>query len=142
MEKKSVFTIGADTDLTFVGYSSDLRWNGFAQPYFSEEVMKVIFSKTYLFQNEESESQLSFEDGVLYETYDGEKIVICDGTIINGEKHWFFGCGWCWEEVTSLGYLAELCESFDNGNGEWDNVREDERDYLVETIEFHSLNNY
>lgn len=140
MEKKSVFTIGAERDFTFVGYSSDLLWNGFAQPYFNEDVMKVIFSKTYLFQNEESESLLSFEDGILYEMYDGEKIVICDGTIINGEKHWFFGCGWCWEEVTSLGYLAELCESFDNDNGEWDNVREDEREYLIETIEFHSLN--
>jgi hypothetical protein len=140
MEKKSVFTIGAERDFTFVGYASDLRWNGFAQPYFSEDVMRIIFSNTNLFQDEESESILSFEDGVLYETYDGEKIVICDGKIINGEKHWFFGCGWCWEEVVSLGYLADLCSKFDNGNGEWEYVEESEREYLVETIEFHSLN--
>jgi hypothetical protein len=140
MEKKQVFTIGADKDFTFVGYASDLRWNGFAQPYFNEDVMKVIFSNTHLFQNEESESILSFEDGVLYETCCEIKVAICDGAIINGEKHWFFGCGWCWEQVTSLGYLADLCEMFDNSNGEWENVREDERDYLVEIIEFHSLN--
>lgn len=140
MEKKSVFTISADKDFTYVGYASDLRWNGWAIPYFNEDVMNKIFSREYLFQNEESESILSFEDGILYETYNGEKLVICDGRIINGEKHWFFGTSWTWEEVTSLGYLANLCELFDNDNGEWENVREDERDYLVEIIEFHSLN--
>lgn len=138
--EKAVFTIAEERKLTFSGYASSLRWNGWEQPYFNEETMNKIFNNTHLFQDENSDTILSFEDGVLYETYDGEKSVICDGTMINDEKHWFFACGWCWEEVTSLGVLAEICQSFDNSNGEWENIREDERQYLIDVIEFHSLN--
>jgi hypothetical protein len=141
MENKVVFSIdGGNADFTYVGYASPRRWNGWSIPYFNKTTIEKIISKSYLFQNEESESQLSFEDGVLYETYMGDKIEICDGVMMHGETHYCFDNGWCWSEVTSLGQLAELCEAFDNGNGEWDNVREDERQYLIDTIEFHSLN--
>jgi hypothetical protein len=141
MENKVVFSIdGGNADFTYVGYASPRRWNGWSIPYFNVATMEKIFSKSYLFQNDESESILSFEDGVLYETYDGEKIEICNGVMMEGEKHYCFDCGWCWS-VTSLGQLAAICASFDNANGEWEYVREDEREYLVETIEFHTLNN-
>jgi hypothetical protein len=141
--KKAVFSIdGGNTDFTFVGYSSNMYWNGWSVPYFSETTIKKIFDQDWMFQNEDSESILSFEDGVLYEMYDGEKVVISSGVYfdVNGERHYAFDCGWCWGEVTSIGQLAEICESFDNGNGDWEYVREDEREYLIETIEFHSLN--
>jgi hypothetical protein len=142
MENKVVFSIdGGNVDFTYVGYASPRRWNGWSIPYFNVATMEKIFSKSYLFQNEESESILSFEDGVLYETYDGDKIEICDGVMINGEKYYCFDCGWCWSDVTSIGQLADICASFDNANGDWEYAREDEREYFIETIEFHTLNN-
>ena len=142
MENKVVFSIdGGNADFTYVGYASPRRWNGWSIPYFNKTTIEKIFSKSYLFQNEESESQLSFEDGVLYETYMGDKIEICNGVMMEGEMHYCFDCGWCWDDVTSIGQLAELCASFDNANGEWEYAREDEREYFIETIEFHTLNN-
>ena len=33
----------------------------------------------------------------------------------------------------TLDELISYCKAGDNSNGDWDNVREDEREYLIET---------
>jgi hypothetical protein len=112
MENKVVFSIdGGNADFTFVGYASPRRWNGWSIPYFNKTTIEKIISKSYLFQNEESESILSFEDGVLYETYDGEKIEICDGVMMHGETHYCFDNGWCWEVDKVLSRMTREIQS-------------------------------
>jgi hypothetical protein len=110
MEKK-VFTICDASQFTFVGYDSETRWNGWCMPYFSEKTLLEILEKNAPYVREDDESIYSFEDGVFYETYDGEKIVVSEGKMINGEMHYLHSIGWIWDVDSRLSRIVEEIQS-------------------------------
>ena len=135
--RKAIVTIGNDRELTFNAYLSEFTWNNFEVPYLREEdVLKCI---NYI---DEFDVHVCIEDYQLIMYVGDSRNIISESITIDGETHYLFDLGWTFEigsepmpsfVTWSLDDLVAYCKSGDNSNGDWEDVRESERDYLLET---------